>query len=97
MAERTIVMNDMQYACYIISIIGALNWGLVALLNFDVVKTIFNSSFMGNQTSSAAQKIAYVLIGLGGAMCLFSLVSKGMGNKAAASAPSLSMPSVSPI
>jgi uncharacterized membrane protein YuzA (DUF378 family) len=38
-------------------IIGGLNWGLVGLLNFDLVATLFGAG-------SAFARIVYVLVGL---------------------------------
>jgi uncharacterized protein len=42
-------------------IIGGLNWGLVAVANFDLVATIFGLNF--GQTN-AATRIIYGLVGL---------------------------------
>lgn len=40
-------------------IIGALNWGLVGLLNFDLVATFFGKK-------SVVSKLVYILVGLSG-------------------------------
>ena len=47
--------------------IGALNWGLVALFNLDLV-----AKFLGPMTTAA--KAVYILIGVAGALKLLSLV-----------------------
>ncbi|HHT63234.1 MAG: DUF378 domain-containing protein [Bacillota bacterium] len=44
----------------ILVIIGALNWGLIGIFNFDLVATIF-----GGQ-SSVLSRIVYSLVGLAG-------------------------------
>ena len=47
--------------------IGALNWGLVALFNLDLV-----AKFLGPMTTPA--KAVYILIGIAGLLKLISLV-----------------------
>jgi uncharacterized protein len=42
----------------ILVIIGGLNWGLVGLLNFDLVATLFNGP------DSTLSRIVYSLVGL---------------------------------
>lgn len=48
-------------------VIGALNWGLVAFFNFDLVAAIFN----GAATTGA--RIVYGLVGIAGLICLVPL------------------------
>lgn len=50
----------MDKAALILVIIGALNWGLIGFLNFDLVATIF-----GGQ-SALLSRIIYALVGLAG-------------------------------
>lgn len=50
----------MDTTALILVIIGALNWGLVALFEFDLVATIFGSS------TAILSKIVYGLIALAG-------------------------------
>lgn len=50
----------MDTLALVLVIIGALNWGLIALFQFDLVATIF-----GGQ-SSALSRIIYGLVGLAG-------------------------------
>jgi uncharacterized protein len=47
-----------------IAIIGALNWGLIALFNLNLVEQILGSGM--------ATKVVYVLVGLSGVMLLVS-------------------------
>ena len=52
-------MNTLQKACLIITIIGACNWGLIGLLNINLVEAIFGAE-------SVIPKIIYSLVGLCG-------------------------------
>lgn len=56
-------MKTLDYIVLILSIIGTINWGLVGLLDFDLVRVLF-----GNMT--LLSRIIYVLIGISG---LYSL------------------------
>lgn len=47
-----------------LAVIGAINWGLVGFLNFDLVRAIF-----GNQSTtdaSAFSRVIYAIVGLAG-------------------------------
>ena len=50
----------------ILSIIGALNWGLVGLFNFNVVRSLFGPM-------STLSRFVYTLVGISGLFLLFSL------------------------
>ena len=52
-------MKLMNYAALTIAIIGAVNWGLIGLLNFDLVAFIFGEM-------SWLSRIVYTLVGLSG-------------------------------
>ena len=54
----------------ILTIIGALNWGLIGLLRFDLVAWIF-----GGQTALLS-RIIYGLVGLAGLWCITLLFRK---------------------
>ena len=54
----------MDTIALILSIIGSLNWGLVALFQFDLVAWIF-----GGQTSIIS-RIIYTLVALAGVWCI---------------------------
>jgi uncharacterized membrane protein YuzA (DUF378 family) len=49
----------------ILVIIGAINWGLIALFNFNLVSRIFGEMTM-------ASRVVYALVGVSGLMFLFS-------------------------
>lgn len=50
-------LNTLDWIALILVIIGGLNWGLVGILNIDLVKTIFGSI-------DIIARIIYVLVGL---------------------------------
>jgi uncharacterized protein len=52
-------------------IVGALNWGLVAIAEFDLVATVFGLDF---GETNAATRIVYGLVGLSG---LYSVAALG--------------------
>lgn len=56
-------MTAFDYVARILVIIGALNWGLVAVAEFDLVAELFGLSF--GETNSAT-RIIYGLVGLAG-------------------------------
>ncbi|MEP6477531.1 MAG: DUF378 domain-containing protein [Actinomycetota bacterium] len=56
-------MRKLDAAAMLLVIVGALNWGLVALAEFDLVAEIFGLRF--GQTN-VATRIVYGLIGLSG-------------------------------
>ena len=52
-------------------IVGALNWGLVAVAEFDLVAEIFGEEF---GTTNAVTRIVYGLVGLAGVYLAFTLL-----------------------
>ena len=52
-------MNTLYKSCLVLSIIGALNWGLVGLLNFNLVEYLFGDGAL-------LTRIIYVLVMLAG-------------------------------
>jgi uncharacterized membrane protein YuzA (DUF378 family) len=52
----------------VVSIIGALNWGLVGFFNFNLVAAIFGGT-VGE--SSTATRVIYALVGLAGLAAIF--------------------------
>lgn len=63
-------MNILRTIALVLIIVGALNWGLVGLFQFDLVAALF-----GGQESMLA-RIVYVLVGLAGvaALTIFPVV-----------------------
>ena len=53
-------MKTLQRVALVLTIIGALNWGLVGLFEFDLVELLFGG------TEEIISRIIYTLIGLAG-------------------------------
>ena len=65
-------MNMIQKIALVFTIIGAINWGLIGLFNFNLVEAIF-----GNSLLSA---IIYMVVGIAGIiniMLLFTDLARG--------------------
>jgi uncharacterized membrane protein YuzA (DUF378 family) len=54
-------------------IVGGLNWGLVALAEFDLVAWIFGEEF---GTTNAASRIVYGLVGLAAVYAIASVLGR---------------------
>ena len=52
-------MNTLQKICLVITIIGAINWGFIGLLEINLVEAIFG-------VESMISRIIYSLVGLTG-------------------------------
>lgn len=52
-------MQTLQKVCLILTIIGALNWGLIGLFDFNLVATLFGAE-------NVITNIVYVLVGIAG-------------------------------
>lgn len=52
-------METLQKACLIVTIIGAINWGLIGLLDFDLVAFLFGEMSM-------LSRVVYTLVGITG-------------------------------
>ena len=61
-------METMQKTCLVITIIGAINWGLIGLFDFNLVDTIFG-------VDSILSKIIYILVGICGIINIGILLS----------------------
>ena len=61
-------METIQKTCLAITIIGAINWGLIGLLDFNLVDTIFG-------VDSLLSKIIYILVGICGIVNIGILLS----------------------
>lgn len=60
----------MDTLALVLVIVGALNWGLIALFQFDLVASLF-----GGQ-SALLSRIVYGLVALGGIYCIKFIVEK---------------------
>lgn len=61
-------METLQKTCLVITIIGALNWGLIGLLDFNLVDTLFG-------IGSMLSRIVYTLVGICGIVNIGILLS----------------------
>lgn len=61
-------MDTLRTIALTIVIIGAVNWGLVGLFDFDLVQAILGGS--STYSPSMASRIVYVLVGLSGLYAL---------------------------
>ena len=59
-------MHTLQRICLVLTIIGALNWGLIGLFDFNLVATIF-----GDNTTLT--RIVYSLVGIAGLINIYLL------------------------
>ena len=51
-------MEILQKTCLVVTIIGAINWGLIGIFDFNLVETIFGSHSLA--------RIIYTLVGITG-------------------------------
>lgn len=64
-------MKVLNGLALVLVIVGALNWGLVALGEFDLVAEIFGEEF---GTTNAVTRIVYGLVGLAGVYLAVTLL-----------------------
>ncbi|GAB3055325.1 DUF378 domain-containing protein [Virgibacillus ainsalahensis] len=57
-------MRTIQRIALVLVIIGALNWGLIGLFQWDLVATLFNGQ------DAALSRVVYTLVGISGLFCL---------------------------
>lgn len=63
-------MKTLQVIALTVMIIGAINWGLIGLFNFDLVATIFGG------TDALGSKIIYILVGICGLISIKTLADE---------------------
>jgi uncharacterized protein len=81
-------MKGLQKVAAALVIVGGLNWGLVAIAQFDLVAWIFGEDF---GTTNAASRIVYGLVGLSAVYLAVTLLTQRehapvRGNQAATAA-----------
>ena len=64
-------MRPFDALAAVLVIVGALNWGLVAIGKFDLVAELFGEEF---GTTNAVTRIVYGLVGLAGVYLAFTLL-----------------------
>jgi uncharacterized membrane protein YuzA (DUF378 family) len=72
-------MRKLEVVAMTLVIVGALNWGLVAIAEFDLVAWLFGNDF---GETSAITRIVYGLVGIAGVYGAASLLgAKGAGRE----------------
>jgi len=66
-------MKKVDLIAAVLVLVGALNWGLVAIAEFDLVATVFGMEF---GETNVASRIVYGLVGLAGVYGVVSLASR---------------------
>ncbi len=66
-------MKNLDILAIILLIVGGLNWGLVAFLNFDLVAAITGAGAFGNKNVLGV--VVYGLVALAAVYSLFNLAS----------------------
>ena len=66
-------MSGTDIAARVLAGIGAINWGLVALAEFDLVAAIFGMEF---GETNAATRVVYGLVGLAGLWVIARLFTR---------------------
>jgi uncharacterized membrane protein YuzA (DUF378 family) len=66
-------MKTLDLTAGALLIVGGLNWGLVALAEFDLVAWIFGEDF---GTTNAASRIVYGLVGLSAVYAIVAVLSR---------------------
>ncbi len=73
--------NGIDWTAFTLVIIGALNWLLVGLFQFDLVAALFGG------VDSILSRIVYTLVGLSGIWCIYSLSKVGAPERRRAMSP----------
>ena len=73
------MLKPIDLGALVLVIVGALNWALVGLFEFDLVATLTGSEF---GETNIVSRIVYILVGLSG-LWLISLLARGLNNETA--------------
>ncbi|MEG1495348.1 MAG: DUF378 domain-containing protein [Bacilli bacterium] len=65
-------MKTLQKIALVLTIIGAINWGLIGLFDFNIVSTLFG-------VENVITRIVYVLVGLAGIVNI-AILFEDIGN-----------------
>jgi uncharacterized protein len=66
-------MKGLNAAALALIVVGGLNWGLVAIAEFDLVAWIFGEEF---GTTNAASRVVYGLVGLAAVYAIVALIGR---------------------
>jgi uncharacterized membrane protein YuzA (DUF378 family) len=75
-------MRTIRTIAGVLTIVGALNWGLVAIAEFDLVAEVFGLEF---GETNAATRVVYGLVGLSGLVLAITAIA-GSRDRATAGA-----------
>jgi hypothetical protein len=73
-------LNIIGWVALVLTVIGALNWGLVGLFQFNLVDAIFGEG-------SGLSRIIYILVGLSGVYLIAAVVAKCKGSEQQSETP----------
>jgi uncharacterized membrane protein YuzA (DUF378 family) len=73
------MLKPMDLAALVLVIVGALNWALVGLFEFDLVATLTGSDF---GETNLVSRVVYILVGASG-LWLISLLARGVNTEKA--------------
>ena len=73
------MLKPLDLVALVLVIVGALNWALVGLLEFDLVAAITGDEF---GETNIVSRIIYILVGAAG-LWLLSLVARGVSDERA--------------
>jgi uncharacterized membrane protein YuzA (DUF378 family) len=68
----TLQLSALDWVCFGLLIVGALNWGLVGIAQINAVRTILDPVFQSTAAETLA-RILYVLIGMAGVYFFYPL------------------------
>jgi uncharacterized protein len=77
-------MKGLNTVAAALVIVGGLNWGLVALAEFDLVAWVFGAEF---GETNAASRIVYGLVGLAAVYGIAALAGRRSAERPASSVP----------
>jgi len=63
-----IKMSELEWAAWVLTVIGALNWGLVGVFQFDLVQVVFS-------TNPWLMRATYTLIGVAAAYWVVKILT----------------------
>lgn len=58
-------LNGLDWTGFVLTLIGGLNWGLIGLLNFNLVTFLFGIDTM-------LTRIVYILVGIGALITIYT-------------------------
>jgi uncharacterized protein len=73
------MVKPMDLAALVLVIVGAVNWALIGLFEFDLVATLTGSDF---GETNIVSRVVYILVGAAG-LWLLSLVARGVDSETA--------------